>query len=128
MGNLADIEKLQSSLKKVEDRLDKIRSGLFGVEKDIDLLSTKASQLERNIQYLKKNKIIALASEYKKVRHELNSVKQRLEVLRQDRENFRTVYVHVELEIIKLKEELKQLYNKPDAVVIEANFRRQNGR
>lgn len=128
MGNLVSIEKIQLSIKTMEEKLRSIRVGLYGVEKDIDILSTHAAQLERNVQYLKKKNVITLASEFKKIKEELDTVNKKLEQLRSDRENFRTIYARAELEMIKLMDELDYLLHDPGATVIEADFRRRSGR
>jgi len=128
MSNLADIEKIQTTLRLMEERLAAVRGGLHNVERDIDILSTHAAQLNRNVHYLKRKKVIALASEYKKVKEELTTVNTRLAALRSDRENFRTVYARAEVEMFKLKEELDILIHDPGAKVIEADFRRLRGR
>jgi chromosome segregation ATPase len=128
MDNLLEIGRLEEAVKLAEERLLTVNTGLLNIETNIDLLSTRAGQLSRNIQYLKKKNIIALASEYKKVKEEFDIANARLELMREERENFRTVYSHVELEMLVLKEQLVNLIENPGGTVISADFRRSNGR
>lgn len=126
MANLSDIDKLQKAIKIAEDRLAVVRAALDGVERDIDLVSTSVIQLKRNIHYLKKKNTVALASEYRKVKEELDDAKDKLEVYRLNREDYRTVYSGIEIEIAKLKAELLAKINDPGAQVLEGSFRRMN--
>jgi chromosome segregation ATPase len=127
MSQLDEIERLQRSLILSEERIGHVSSSLFGVERDMDFLMIHALGLTKNIRYLKKHKVITLASEYKSIKEELDLVNRRLEILKGDRENFRTVYAHIEVDMIRLKEELDVLINDPGATVIEADFRRSRG-
>jgi chromosome segregation ATPase len=128
MAHLSDIDKLEKAIKVAEDRLAVVKAALDGVEKDIDSVSTSVIQLKRNIHYLKKKNTVALASEYKKVKEELVDAKDKLEIYRLNREDYRTVHSGIELDIARLKAELTIKLNDPGAQVIEGSFRRINGR
>jgi chromosome segregation ATPase len=128
MASLADIERLQKAIKIAEDRLAVVKAALDGVEKDIDMVSTNVIQLKRNIHYLKKKNTVALASEYKKVKQELEDAQDKLMLYRLNREDYRTVYSGIEIDVLKLKEELTARLNDPGAQVIEGSFKRINGR
>jgi len=126
MANLSDIDKLQKAIKIAEDRLAVVKAALDGVERDIDLVSTSVIQLKRNIHYLKKKNTVALASEYKKVKEELDDAKNKLSTYRLNREDYRTVYSGIEVDIARLKSELLAKINDPGAQVLEGSFRRIN--
>lgn len=127
MASLAEIDRLQSAIKEMQGRLDHIRAGMDSIEREIDFLSTQEIQLSTNVSYLKKDKIVALASEYGKIKAEIHKIKNRLAFVRIDRENHRTAFVQVEAEIRKLKEELVAAIRGPINNVIHVPFRRFDG-
>lgn len=127
MASLAEIDRLQKAIKEMQDRMYHVRAGMEAIEREIDYLSTQEIQLNHNVRYLKKDKVVALASEYGKIKAEIAKIKNRLSFIRIDRENHRTAYTHIDNEIRRLKEELVILVRGPENNVIYGPFRRFDG-
>jgi chromosome segregation ATPase len=124
MANLVDIGKFQKSITDLEASLEKIKTGMESIEKEIDVLSTKEAQLIRKIKYMKKEDTVALASEFGNVKLELARVKNRLSIVRVDRENFRTAHVKAEADLEKAKDGLVDAIRAPKDNVVYGPFRR----
>jgi len=92
----AELDALDRSIKDGEIRLRTVKMNIEALTKDIDTLAEVEAQLEENIRILKKKRIVAMATEFKKAREDLAKTKTRLIALKNDRENFRKSASQVE--------------------------------
>ena len=99
------LAKAERDLRDAENRLKHIKISMDAIEKEIDFLSTLEHQLIDNIRLLKKKRIVALANEYKKAKHDLSRTQNRLLDLRNDRESHRQSFSRAETIVEKCKSE-----------------------
>lgn len=104
---------------KLKEDIDFMRMTVDSVEKEIDFLTTLQVQLKENIEYLKKTNVIALAREYKKAKSDFAKTKERIKILKKDREIYREAYS----KLINKSKELKIVATN----VVKADFRKKNG-
>lgn len=122
MSKLVEIEKLDRAIKDSEIRLNTVNTNVVSLTREIDQLISYENQLIQNIKFLKKQKIVALAAEFKKIREDMGKTKTRLIALKNDREHF----VKAANDVIKLmkkqKEDLKKLKESGDNNVLLGKF------
>jgi chromosome segregation ATPase len=121
-----ELDKLAHSIKDAEVRLKVFKSNLDTIEKELTQLGMLESKLRDNIKYLRKKHVIALALEYRKSKDELNKTKNRLAMIRIDRENISRASKEVEDFLNKNKESYAGLLKEQNNV-IKGTFGRKNG-
>jgi DNA repair exonuclease SbcCD ATPase subunit len=122
----AELEIADRAIKDAEIRLRTIKLHLEALEKEIDALSTLEAQLEENFKYLKKNKVIALASEFKRTKEELQKVKSFLVMRRNDGDAHRKAYKAAVDHLDFCKEKYDQLIKRGENNVIQGTFGRKS--
>lgn len=127
MSKQQELDKLATSIKDAEARLNVFKSNLDAIDKELNHLTTVETQLQENIKFLRKKHIIALALEYKKAKEELHKTRNRLAMIRIDRGNIGRAYKDVEDFLVKTKAQYAKLLKDSDNVVIQGSFGRQNG-
>lgn len=85
MSRQTDLDKLDRNIKDTEIRLKTFEVNIGTIQKELDFLKNLEDQLETNISFLKKNKIVTLAQEYKKAKEDLKKTKIRLTQLKSDK-------------------------------------------
>ena len=108
MTRQSDLEKIDRNIKDSEIRLKTFEVNIGTLKKEIDFLIQLEEQLESNISFLKKIKIVTLAEEYKKAKEDLKKTKVRITQLKSDR--MINEKAHKELGL--LLEKNKELYDK----------------
>jgi chromosome segregation ATPase len=103
-----DLAKLDRNIKDCENRLKTFNSNVDTIQKEIDFLVQIETQLESNISYLKKIKIVTLAQEYKKAKEDLKKTKIRLTQLKSDK----TINEKAHKELNYLLQKNKEAYDK----------------
>lgn len=126
MDKKVELELADRAIKDAEIRLRTIRLHLEALEKEIDALSTLETQLEENFKYLKKNKVIALASEFKRTKEELHKVKSLLIMRRNDRDAHRKACKGADDFLISCKERYDRLIKQGENNVIQGTFGRKS--
>lgn len=117
--------KADRAIKDAEIRLRTIKASLYAVEREIDVLSTVESQLEENLNYLKRKNIIALAVEYKKAKADLKAARTRLSLIRGDKEKLRKEFVEGESILENCKKAYDLIVKGPENNVILGKFRKK---
>jgi chromosome segregation ATPase len=125
---LSEIDMMQKEIRDMQARLERVRLGLDSIEQEIDVLSTKSYQLERSVKYMKKDKVVALASEYAKVKVELDSIRERLSAMREEREMHRNAYARIDHEVRRLKNILFYTMRDHENNVLYGRFRGHSDR
>lgn len=108
MSRQTDLEKIDRNIKDAEIRLKTFDLNIGTIQKEIDFLSNVENQLQTNITFLKKHKIVTLAQEYKKAREDLKKTKIRLTQLKSDR----TINEKAHKELGYMLEKNKEAYDK----------------
>lgn len=108
MSRQTDLEKIDRNIKDSEIRLKTFDLNIGTIQKELDFLSNLESQLQTNITFLKKNKIVALASEYKKAREDLKKTKIRITQLKSDK----TINEKAHKELGYMLEKNREAYDK----------------
>jgi chromosome segregation ATPase len=103
-----DLEKIDRNIKDSEIRLKTFEVNIGTLKKEIDFLVQLEEQLESNISFLKKIKIVTLAEEYKKAKEDLKKTKIRITQLKSDR----MINEKAHRELGLLLEKNKELYDK----------------
>lgn len=76
------LKRLKNYLVSLEVNLDIISDELLSIRKNVDYLLKLEQDLIANIQILKKEKIVSIASEYQKTKEELSTTRKNLEYYR----------------------------------------------
>jgi chromosome segregation ATPase len=108
MGKQDELKKLDLAIKDTENRLKSFDHNISTLQKEIEFLLNLEMQLSENIAYLKKIKIITLATEFKKAKEDLKKTKVRLVQLKSDR----TINEKSHKELIAFLEKSKGAYDK----------------
>ena len=126
MSKAEDILKLEREVKNGEIRFLTVKANIEMLDKEVGSLTTLQGQLEENLACLKKKNIIAIATEFKKVKEELVKIKARSIIVRNDRETFRKAAKQAEEAIAKAKEALEKAQSNSN--VLHGRFnKRDNG-
>lgn len=127
MGKTEDLAKLDRSVKDTEIRIRTVQTNIAGITKDIHNLTVLEKTLADNIVCLKKQQIVALAQEFKKVRDELHRTRFKITMLINNREDLSKAEDDMKNFLIYSRKELEKLKNSIDNNVIQVNFGRKNG-
>jgi chromosome segregation ATPase len=112
-----ELEKLDRAIKDGEIRLRTVKTNIEVLTREIDTLSQLEGELIDNIKFLKQNKVVAMAGEFKKVKEDLAKTTIRIIALRNDREHFRKSANDVDELIKKAKKDIEKLNNKNDNIL-----------
>lgn len=108
MSKQEDLLRVSQNIKDAENRLKNFSSNIDTIQKEIDFLSNLENQLESNLAYLKRIKIVTLAQEYKKAKEDFKKTKIKLTQLKSDK--LINEKAHKELE--NMLEKNKEVYDK----------------
>jgi hypothetical protein len=108
MGKQEELTKIDRIIKDSEIRLRTFKVNADTIQKEIDFISNVESQLNDNIAYLKRVKIVALAAEYKKAKEDLKKTKNRLLQLKSDK----AINDKAHKETMAFIEKNKEIYDK----------------
>jgi hypothetical protein len=128
VDRLTELKCVEQDLAAAEIRFNTIKISLDGIEREIDILTTLEIQLEQNLLYLRKKKIIALALEFRKAKEDLNKTKDRLKFLRIGREEHRRAYRDADINVKILRVRYAKLLRVPEENVVHGKFGRKDGR
>lgn len=125
MNKQIELEQLDRAIKDGEIRLRTVKINIDTLSRDIDILVKIESDLIDNIKFLKQNKIVAMAGEYKKAKDSLARTVIRLIGLMNDREHFRKAAKNVEEMIEKAKSDIEKIRLEGDNNVVRGTFGRK---
>lgn len=125
-----DLNQAAQKLLEADMRLRTIKVQIDILEREIRLLISLEAQLEENIRWLKRRKVITVANEYRKAKEDLQKTLARCSMLKIDKGNNMKSYDYAEKIYIQAKTEhdiaLDRVHN-PRYNVIEVDFRRRSG-
>jgi chromosome segregation ATPase len=127
MSRQTDLDKMQQNIKDAENRLKTFGSNIDTIQKELDFLANLESQLEGNIAFLKKNKTVTLAQEYKKAKEDLKKTKTRLTQLKSDRMINEKAHKELETMLEKNREAYDKLAKANENNVLQGKFGRKRG-
>ena len=122
-----DLTKLEHHIKDCENRLKTFNSNIDTIQKELGFLCNLENQLESNIAFLKKNKTITLATEYKKAKEDLKKTKIRLTQLKSDKAINEKAYKELESILARNKESYDKLAKQSENNVLQGKFGRRRG-
>lgn len=122
-----ELEKLDRVIKDGEIRLRTVNINIMSLSKEIDQLEQAQSLLIDNIHFLKKNKVVAMAGEYKKARDDLARTTIRIITLSNDRETFKKAAERVQTGMEEAREMIEKLKRNGDSNVIIGHFGSRDG-
>jgi chromosome segregation ATPase len=126
MGKTDELERALSTIKDAENRLLNVRKICGDLDQEISYLINMIDMLCANIKCLKRNRIIAMAKEFKKAKTDLETANTRLSLLRTDQASANKALKHTERFIQKAKENYGKLLRSFDNNVVRGNFRSRN--
>lgn len=126
MSKSEDLVKLDRDIKDLENRAKAFTSNMDAIKKELDFLSTVEKQLQENVSYLKTNKIVALAVEYKKAKEDLKKTKIRLNQLKGDWSSNERAHKELEVMLKKNREAYDKLSKQSDNNVLQGKFGKRN--
>lgn len=124
MGKKEDLATLEHIFVENEAKLRSIRAHILSTTRDIETLSQLEGNLIDNVKYLKKNKVITMADNYKKAKDDLAKTVVKVVSLMNDRENLRKAAKQCEKEMDVAQSRIKELQKDN---VLYGNFGRKNG-
>lgn len=125
MSKQNELDRLDRSIKDGDIRLRTVKVNIECLSREINILSQVESELIDNIKFLKQNKVIAMAGEYKKAKEDLAKTVIRLVALMNDREHFRKAASNVEEMIAKAKEDIDKIKRDGENNVVRGTFGRK---
>lgn len=125
MSKSEDISRLDRVLKDAEIRINTVLTNVEALTKEIDALTNEQRALSENVKCLKKNRIIAVAKEFKKAKSELEKVSARIVMLGNDRDHFLKTTDDMNVFIQKTQKELDKLRSTGNSNVLQ--FRGKDG-
>lgn len=126
MSKQVEIENLDRVIKNGEIRINTVKINIDSLSREIDTLGLLEEQLLENLKCLKKRNIIAIATEFRKAKEDLEKTRKRSIELRNDRENFKKASDNVAQEMKKAREEIDKIKKAGESNVVHAKFGRKN--
>lgn len=122
MGKIQDLEKADIEIRELSVRIEGIKFHIRSLENNIALLNSLRIQFEQNIDVLKGGLVIAAIDEYKKIKEELQTIRNRLQVMRVDFNNHNLALSRSERFLIELQAKYAILLKEQSGRVIKVNF------
>lgn len=126
MGKKDEIEKASTTIHDAQKRLFQVELEVRDLDQEITHLTALVNLLQDNIKCLKKNRIIAMAREFKKAKNDLETATTRVNLLKKDRDVAIKAVKHTELFIKRAKENYASLMRSFENNVLRGNFRSRN--
>lgn len=122
MSKIDELDKIYRAIKNSEISLKAIQDNIEVISKEIESLSPRQKELEKNIEFHKKSGTVPLAHEYKKAKTELSKIKARLILINFDQKKSIEACQTIETVIEKLKREHMELEKTGENNVLRVLF------
>lgn len=119
-----DVTRLTQMIADLQAKIKTYGSTLDSIEKESNQLTFALMSLEDNLKFLKKRHIVAMASEYKKIKEDMNRAKKRLADLKTDHSNISRVNREVLGFLDKAEKEILRHSSAPNNVL---KFEKKDG-
>lgn len=127
MNKRQEIEKAERSVANAKDELLVIGIRLSAIEREIDVYLLYEVQLIENINILKRQKIVALAQEYKRAKHELSMIRAKLVMAYNDRSSHEKAHKIAKKLLKESQANYDIMVSRYDNNVVQGKFRRNDG-
>lgn len=118
------LSEADKAFKEAMLKLNSIKSSIEILDKENYLLSVEREKLEDNIDYLKKQGVVPLAQEYRKIKQELAIIRNRVHILEKDRDSHYKVYSDTEKLMNNAKAKLEKIQKGLDNNVLKFKSRK----
>lgn len=125
MGKLEDLAQLDRSIRDATIRYNTLSVCADGLRRELTQLELLEVTLMENIECLKQQKIVAIASEYKKALADLAKCRTQMTVLKSNLAQQNKAKAESDTLLTRLQAEQDKLNN--DRVVLYGNFGRKDG-
>ena len=122
MNKQQELERADAELKELGTRIEGIKFHLRSLDNSMSLLRSLHIQFSQNLSTLRERGIVALASEYKKIRDDLAIVNNKLYVMSIDFRNHEVALERTEKILVESREKYVTLLRNQDGRVIKGNF------
>lgn len=128
MNKQIELEKLDRAIKDSNIRACTVKSNVEILDRDIASMEELECTLEENLKFLKQQKVVAMADQFKKAKEDLKRTRVRLITLKNEREDFRKALNNVNQVIRDSMEAIEKIKKDGDNNVLRANFgKKDNG-
>lgn len=122
MNKSQELERADAEIKAVLTNIEGLKFHIRSLENNMALLNSLRIQFSQNIAVLKSERVIAVLTEYKKVRDDLHQVYHKLHVMQIDFNNHSVVLERTEKFLLECRERYVILLRNQDGRVIKGNF------
>lgn len=122
MNRVQELEKADSEIKELSTRIEGIKFHLRSLENSLALLNSLRIQFEQNIELLKGDEVIAAIHEFKKIKEDLQIVRNKMYAMRIDFNNHTVALERTQKLFVELQERYVILLRNQDGRVIKGNF------
>jgi chromosome segregation ATPase len=126
MGKDREIADANRAIANAEVSRAEISEEVQKIDKEIFHLNTTEALLINNINYLKKNKVIAMAREFKKASDDLKMARTRLNILKNDQKTAKKALENAEKLLQQLRKKHITLLRSYSDNVLRGNFGSRN--
>jgi chromosome segregation ATPase len=128
MSKQIELERLDRAIKDSNIRACTVKSNIEVLDRDIANMEELEKTLEENLKVLKRQKVIAIAEQFKKAKEDLAKTRVRLITLKNEREDYRKALNNVNVAIAQSMEAIEKIKRDGDNNVLRANFgKKDNG-
>lgn len=122
MSTTSDVAKAAIAIKELEERISTIANELRISNTELLDQANSEFHLNENMEFLKRRKIIASAAEFRKVRYQLQCVREKVQTLRHDTEILRRAYHSTQEQLANAKEHYNKTLCALGDNVVEVKF------
>lgn len=122
MTKIDMLDKLDKAIRDSDISLKAIQANVEKIDKEIDILSLRKTELEKNIEFHKKQYVVPIAHEYKKSKVELSNIKTRLNLIVEDKKKSENACKDIEKILEKFRKDYSDLAKTSDKNVLRPNF------
>jgi chromosome segregation ATPase len=122
MSKQIELENLDRAIRDGNIRAQTVKTNMEILSREIESLDQAEIALEENLKFLKQQKIIAIAEEFKKIKDELARVRVRLITSKNERADYQKSLDHTNQTIQWSIEAIDKIKRNGDNNVLHANF------
>ena len=123
-----ELDKLQRAIRDSEISLKSVESNIEQLDREINALTPRKAELQRNLDFHKRSETIPIAHEYKKTKSELSKVKARLSMITLDRNRASQAVKDIAVIIEKFKKNYEDLLKTSENNVLRVLFGASRGK
>ena len=122
MNRTTELETAGKEISEIQTRIEGIKFHLRTLQSNLALLNSVRIQLEQNIDFLKSESVIAALHEFKKIKEDLQTCRNKMYAMRIDFNNHSVALERTEKFLLELKDKYVILLRYQDGRVIKGNF------